>query len=65
MPEQLLTINETAKRLGVSKSTLRRKLSRLRANGLQLVRLGKRPMFREASLDRIIKRAAEAETPLC
>jgi hypothetical protein len=44
--------------------TFYRHLPRLRAKGLQLVRLGKRPMFREASLDKIIKKAADEEIAL-
>jgi len=64
MSEQLLTLEETVKRLGVSRMTFYRHLPRLRARGLQLVRFGKRPMFREASLDRIIKKAAEEESAL-
>lgn len=64
MNEQLLTMNQTAQRLGISRVTFWRNLPRLRAKGLQLVQLGKRKMFRAASLDKIIIKAAENETPL-
>jgi len=65
MAEKLLTIDQVANRLGVVSTTVRRHLLSLRANGLEQAPLGKRGVrFREASLDRIIRRAAErSENP--
>jgi|WetSurMetagenome_2_1015567.scaffolds.fasta_scaffold09200_4 hypothetical protein len=69
--EELLTVYETARRLGVSRQTLWRMLDRLKAGGLKTVvipstRSGGRPMVRylASSLDRLIIRAIEREKPL-
>jgi len=63
MAEKLLTIDQVASRLGVVRKTVQRHLPAMRANGLQQVNLGRKSIrFREASLDRIIKRAAERES---
>lgn len=65
--EKLLTIDDVARRLGVVTKTVRRHLYELRANGLQQVSIGSNSRlirFREASLDRMIRRAAEREEPL-
>jgi hypothetical protein len=37
---------------------------KLRAIGLQAVKAGRRITYREASIDRIIREAAETESPL-
>jgi DNA-binding transcriptional regulator YhcF (GntR family) len=62
--ERLLSIDEVARRLGVVTTTVRRHLTQLRASGLQRVEIGagsRLVRFREDSLDRMIKRAAERE----
>ena len=65
MTERLLTMEEVAQRLGVVKRSVQRYLPKLMARGLQRVKVGPHLVrFREASLDRIIKRAAEREEPL-
>jgi predicted DNA-binding transcriptional regulator AlpA len=65
MSEQLLNIDQVAMRLGVVRKTVERHLLKLRANGLQQVGFGTRSIrFREASLDNLIKRAAEREEKL-
>jgi len=65
MSEQLLTIDQVAGRLGVSRSSVKRNIVKLRARGLQRVPVGKRLVrYRESSLDGLIKRAAEREESL-
>jgi len=65
MAERLLTIDDIAHRLGVVRLTVRRHIDKLRAKGLQQVGFGARSVrFREASLDRMIKTAAEREEKL-
>jgi excisionase family DNA binding protein len=65
MAERLLDIDEVARRLSVVRLTVLRHLDKLKAKGLQQVRFGKRSIrFREASLDRLIKNAAEREESL-
>ena len=65
MSERLLSIDEVARRLSVVPKTVRRNLTKLKANGLQQVPLGTKSIrFRESSLNRIIKRAAEREENL-
>lgn len=62
--ERLLTIEDVARRLGVVSTTVRRHLTQLRASGLQRVEIGagsRLVRFREDSLNRMIKRAAERE----
>jgi excisionase family DNA binding protein len=63
--EQLLTIEQVARRLGVVRKTIQRHITKLKYNGLQEVRFGSRSVrFRESSLDRMIRNAAEREEPL-
>jgi excisionase family DNA binding protein len=57
--EQLITANEVAARLAISKRTLERKLASLQAGGLQTVRIGRNVRFRESSVNKLIRRAAE------
>ena len=61
MTERLLTLNETARRLSLAKQTFYDHLPKFQANGLQKVKVGRCIRFREASLDRLIKKAAERE----
>ena len=66
-PEKLLSIDEVAARLRVSTKTVRRHLSAFKFAGLQKVEIGtgrKLVKFREASLDKMIRRAAEFDEPL-
>jgi len=70
MPERLLTPKEVADRLGVSERLFRYRRSSLIANGLQVVgvtgRCGRQiARYREASLDRLIARAAHSEGAVC
>jgi predicted nicotinamide N-methyase len=64
MAEQLLTKKEAAKRFGLCLRTFDQHRPRLIANGLQVVKVGKWVMFREASIDRVIREAAERGTAL-
>jgi len=65
MSEALLRVDDIAMRIRASKSTVLRNLDVLRAKGLQQVTLGSRLIrYRAASLDALIKRAAEREEPL-
>ena len=62
--EQLLTLNELLAKLRIGRSTFYENQAALKANGLQEVLMGKGRRFREASVDRIIARAAERGEPL-
>jgi len=65
MPEQLLTVRQVASRLSLSKAMVYRDLPRLKAKGLQQVPMPMRSVrFRAASLDRMIKKAAERSESL-
>ena len=64
MSERLLTISETARRLGMSRTHLYRVMPQLYARGLQRVAIGGRTRVREVSLDLLIKESAEHEQPL-
>ncbi len=59
MPETLLKLNETARRLGISRRQFYRLRPRFIAKGLQEVRVGQFRKYREASLDHVIQKAAE------
>jgi len=59
MPERLLQLNETARRLGISRRQFYRLRPRLIAKGLQQVTVGKFRKYREASLDKLIVEASE------
>ena len=61
MPERLLYAYQVADRLGISARQFCRLRFRLRAKGLQAVRVGEATKYRESSLDGLIARAAEAE----
>ena len=62
--EKLLSALQTAERLGISIRTFHRYKCVLIAKGLQSVTCGRRIVFREASLDQIIKKAADNENSL-
>ncbi len=59
MPEQLLTAKQAANRLGICYRTFNSYRPRLVAKGLQEVTVGRTRKFRQASLDRLIEKAAE------
>ncbi len=59
MAEQLLTTKQVAAKLAVNVRTFYRHRARLVAKGLQPVGFAKHPKYRESSLDRLIKQAAE------
>ena len=59
MPEQLLKLDEAARRLGISRRQFYRLRARFVAKGLQEVRVGQFRKYREQSLDCLIQRAAE------
>lgn len=59
MPEKLLTRKQVAERLGISPMTFSRHRARLIAKGLQQVDFGQYPKYRESSLYKLIKNAAE------
>lgn len=62
--ERLLTRSEVAGRLGIRPRTFSRHKARLVAEGLQPVKVGLHDKFRESSLDRLIRDAAENGTAL-
>lgn len=65
MAEKLLTKDQVACRLMIDVRTLDRRLPILRTKGLQVVRMGRQIMrFRESSLNKLIKKAAERESDL-
>jgi len=59
MSERLLKLCETAERLAISRRQFYRLRPRLVAKGLQEITIGKCRKYREASLDNIIRKAAE------
>ena len=59
MKEQLLTPKQAAAKLAVNVRTFYRYRARLIAKGLQQVKFGQYPKYRESSLDKLIKQAAE------
>ncbi|MHC4618588.1 MAG: helix-turn-helix transcriptional regulator [Planctomycetota bacterium] len=59
MCERLLRLNEVAERLGISRRQFYRLRPQLIAKGLQEVKIGHRRRYREASLDVLIRKAAE------
>ncbi|AQT69202.1 hypothetical protein STSP2_02389 [Anaerohalosphaera lusitana] len=59
MAERLLSRKETAQRLSMSMRSFSRHRARLMALGLQAVQIGQYPKYREASVDRLIKKLAE------
>ena len=64
-PEALLTIRELLGVLRMGRSTFYENEAVLKAKGLQEVRAGRKRLFRLASVDRMIARAAERGEPLC
>lgn len=64
MAEQLLNAKEAARRLGISVRSFLRYRPKLCAVGMQMVRAGQRVTYRESSIDRIIRLAAEEDKPL-
>lgn len=62
--ESLLTIPEAAAVLRMKRSTFYSKLPTLRAKGLRVVTTP-RTLILASSLERLIEKAAEKETPLC
>lgn len=63
-PEALLTVDQVAQRLGISRRGIYRLLPKLLALGLQERRIGYRRLFREASLDKLIAADDEAAVKL-
>ena len=64
MPERLLNSKQASARFGISVRSFLRYRPKLCALGLQMVRAGKKINYRESSIDRIIKWAAEKEEPI-
>ena len=62
--EKLLGRSEAAAKLGLKPRSFRRIKASLIANGLQEVLVGRTKMYRQASIDRMIARAAEKGLPL-
>ena len=60
MPERLLTVNEAAARLGISRAEFYRRRAELIAKGLQERIIGHRRRYREASVDELIAAGNEA-----
>ena len=59
MAEQLIKLGETARRLGISRRQFYRLRALFIAYGLQEIIVGQQRKYREASLDRLIQKAAE------
>ncbi len=64
MAEQLLSQKETARRLGISVRHFHRIRGKLQARGLQPIQVGHFKKYREATLDKLIRRAGETGNPL-
>ncbi|HPD48660.1 MAG TPA: hypothetical protein P5279_17455 [Anaerohalosphaeraceae bacterium] len=64
MSEALLSAKKASERFGLSLRTFYRYREKLIAAGLQAVRAGRRIAYREATIDRLIKDAAENGQPL-
>jgi predicted DNA-binding transcriptional regulator AlpA len=64
MTEQLLTPQDAARKLAISRATFYRIRTRLLANGVQYVVVGGIVKYRQSSLDRLIADAAEQKKPL-
>jgi len=64
MSELLLPAKQAATRLGLSLRSFYRYRNRLIARGMQAVRAGRRIAYREASIDRLIREAAEKDEAL-
>ena len=64
MPEQLLSRKEVASRLGVSLPTFYAVLPRLKALGLQEIKIGRCRRFRQSTFEKALKRLAEREEHL-
>jgi sugar-specific transcriptional regulator TrmB len=63
-PEQLLTVKETAARLGISQKEVYRRRNVLVAKGLQERVIGQTRKYREASVDKLIAADDEATIQL-
>lgn len=63
--EQLLRPKEVYTKLRISKSKFYRIQSKLIAAGMKRVRIDGNNKFLESSIDKMIRRAAETETPIC
>ena len=64
MSERLLRPKDAAKKLGISRPTFYKLRSRLIAQGMKAVRVGRSPKYLESSIDALILRAAEKEQAL-
>ncbi len=64
MAELLLSAKQTSQRLGLSLRSFYRYRDKLVAHGLQKVQAGRRITYREHSIDRLIRNAAETESAL-
>ncbi len=63
--ERLLTLRELLDVLHLGRSTFYKHEATLKARGLQCVGVGSKRLFRRASVDGMIARAAERGEPLC
>jgi len=62
--EQLLRPSEVYRKLRISKTKFYRIRARLIAGGMKRVRIDGNVKYLESSIDEMIRRAAETETPL-
>ncbi len=65
MAESLLTLTQLLGVLHIDRATFYRKEATLKAAGLQETRIGTRRLFRQASVDRMIRLACDGERPIC
>ncbi len=64
MNEQLIKQTDVARHLGISMSTFNRMRMTLAEHGLEHVILGSMIRYRQASLDKLIRDAAEKRVPI-
>jgi sugar-specific transcriptional regulator TrmB len=64
MAENYLTVNEITKRLKIGRTKFYAILPKLMAKGLKKIVIGHHVRFFESSLETLLKKAAETETPV-
>jgi predicted DNA-binding transcriptional regulator AlpA len=64
MSEQYLTVNEITKKLKIGRTKFYAILPKLMARGLKRIVIGHHVRFIESSLETLLKKAAETETPI-
>ncbi len=65
MTEQLLTPTDVTKKLRISRAKFYRIRAKLIASGMKRVVIGGSVKYLESSIDKLLRKAAETEVPLC